>query len=39
MINFIHDTQIELCSAVNALLEKRFFYNCISWSLMIETDL
>ena len=38
MINFIVDAQmqIELSSAVNALLEKRFFYNCISWSLMIE---
>ena len=36
MINFIVDTQIELCSAVKTLLEKRFFYDCISWSLMIE---
>ena len=39
IINFIVDAQIELCSVVNTLLEKRFFYNCISWSLMIETDL
>ena len=30
MINFILDAQIELCSAVKALLEKRFFYNCMS---------
>jgi len=30
MINFIVNAQIELCSAVKTLLEKRFLYNCIS---------